>query len=288
MTEMASPAPAAPPEPTSRAGRNLTAAVAVGVGLGALVVVSLVFDRRAFVAVVVVAMAVAHLELSAAVRTAGIRVMSLPVLLGGTAMLIGAYPSGTDLITAFLGVTVVLVLFWRLFDGAGPDGYVRDASASLFTLLYAPFLACFAVLMLREDDGAWRIVVFVVVTICSDIGGYAVGVLIGKHPMAPSISPKKSWEGFAGSALFCVLGGVLTVAFLLDGTWWAGAILGACIVVSATLGDLAESLVKRDLGIKDMGTLLPGHGGLMDRLDSLLPSAPVAWGLLSLLVPVAS
>jgi phosphatidate cytidylyltransferase len=282
------PEAGAAPQPTGRAGRNLGAAVAVSVILGGLVVVSLAFDKRGFVAVVVVAMVVAHLELSAAVGTAGIRVASVPVVAGSTAMLIGAYAEGAELLVALLAVTVLAALVWRLFDGTGPGGYVRDISASLFTLLYAPFLACFALLMLREDDGVARILTFVLVTIASDIGGYAVGVLFGRHPMAPSVSPKKSWEGFAGSVTFCVVVGMLSVRYLLDGQWWAGAVVGACLVASATLGDLVESLVKRDLGIKDMGSLLPGHGGLMDRLDSLLPSAPIAWAVLALLVPVAA
>ena len=141
--------------------------------------------------------------------------------------------------------------------------------------------------MLKEPDGAERVFVFMIVTICSDVGGYAVGVVAGKHPMAPSVSPKKSWEGAAGSAVACVIGGVATVMLLLGGPWWAGAIVGLAVVVSATVGDLTESTIKRDLGIKDMGSILPGHGGFMDRLDSLLLSAPVVWALLAVLVPFA-
>jgi phosphatidate cytidylyltransferase len=114
-----------------------------------------------------------------------------------------------------------------------------------------------------------------------------VGVMTGKHPMAPSISPKKSWEGAAGSTLACVIAGVVTVMVILGGSWWAGAILGLAVVVSATVGDLTESMIKRDLGIKDMGSILPGHGGFMDRLDSLLLSAPIAWAILTLFVPAA-
>jgi phosphatidate cytidylyltransferase len=111
------------------------------------------------------------------------------------------------------------------------------------------------------------------------------GVLFGKHPMAPAISPKKSWEGFAGSMLAGVVGGALSVMLLLHSHWWLGIPFGAALVICATGGDLIESLIKRDLGVKDMGNLLPGHGGLMDRLDSLLPSAVAAWLLLTALVP---
>jgi phosphatidate cytidylyltransferase len=127
-------------------------------------------------------------------------------------------------------------------------------------------------------------VTFFVVVVASDVGGYVAGVLFGKHPMAPTISPKKSWEGFTGSALACIGAGIAAVVFLLDGEWWAGAIVGAVAVLTATVGDLGESMIKRDLGIKDMSNLLPGHGGLMDRLDSLLATAPVVWLLLHLLV----
>ena len=148
-----------------------------------------------------------------------------------------------------------------------------------------PFLAGFAALMLRPDDGPDRVVVFIVLVVLSDVGGYVAGVLFGKHPMAPTVSPKKSWEGFAGSALFCAVGGAVALPTLLDGAAWQGALFGLALMVTATLGDLGESMIKRDLGIKDMGSLLPGHGGIMDRLDSLLPAAPVAYLLLAWLVP---
>jgi phosphatidate cytidylyltransferase len=150
--------------------------------------------------------------------------------------------------------------------------------------VYVPFLASFAVLMLEPADGPRRVTAFVIVTMCSDIGGYLVGVIFGRHPMAPSISPKKSWEGFVGSVLFCAAGGAAAVHYLLEDAYWKGVVLGLAAVVSATVGDLSESMIKRDLGIKDMGTLLPGHGGIMDRLDSLLLTAPVAWAVLTLLV----
>jgi phosphatidate cytidylyltransferase len=154
----------------------------------------------------------------------------------------------------------------------------------VFTAVYVPFLAGFVVLLLAENDGALGVVTFVLVTIASDIGGYAVGVLAGKHPMAPVISPKKSWEGFAGSTISCVLAGWATVVYLLDGAWWVGVLLGLITVVMATLGDLCESVIKRDLGIKDMSAVIPGHGGLMDRLDSLLATVAPTWLLLHYLV----
>jgi phosphatidate cytidylyltransferase len=122
--------------------------------------------------------------------------------------------------------------------------------------------------------------------VASDVGGYVVGATFGRHPMAPTVSPKKSWEGFCGSLLFCMVTGAFAVQYGLHGPWWAGVAVGAAAAVSATLGDLGESLLKRDLGVKDMGRLLPGHGGIMDRMDSLLPTAPVVYVLLAILIPM--
>lgn len=269
----------------SRAGRNLPAAVGVGVALGSLVVASLFLVKDAFVAVVVVALGVGLWELARALGKAGITVPFLPVLTGGSLMLVGGYYGGIETAAVAMALTTLGTLVWRLSDGA--DGFVRDASAGVFCLSYLHLMGVFVVLMLVEDDGPWRIVAFIVATIASDIGGYAAGVFLGKHPMAPTISPKKSWEGFAGSLVTGVAAGILTVTYGLDGDWWVGVLLGVAGVVMATLGDLSESLVKRDLGIKDMGDILPGHGGLMDRLDSLIAVAPVAWLILYHLVPPA-
>jgi phosphatidate cytidylyltransferase len=155
----------------------------------------------------------------------------------------------------------------------------------MFTAAYVPFLAGFAVLLLADSHGADRVVTFIAVTVSSDIGGFFAGAFLGRHQMAPTISPKKTWEGFAGSALMCMAVGALLLPLLLDGQIWHGLVLGAAIVCVATLGDLIASMIKRDLGIKDLGTLLPGHGGVMDRLDSLLATAPVVWLALQVFVP---
>ncbi|MFT4187612.1 MAG: phosphatidate cytidylyltransferase [Aeromicrobium sp.] len=268
-----------------RAGRDLPAAIGVGVGLVALVLASLFWKKDLFVLVVVVALLVGLWELKRAFATAGIRIPVLPVALGGTVMLASAFYADMEATAFAMSLTVIATLVWRLADGA--DGFVRDVSAGVFCLAYLPLMGVFVLLMLVEDDGPWRIVAFIAATVASDVGGYAAGVLLGKHPMAPKISPKKSWEGFTGSLLTGIGVGVLTVVHLLDGHWWVGVVLGVGGVVMATLGDLSESLIKRDLGIKDMGDLLPGHGGLMDRLDSLIAVAPIAWVVLHYLVPVS-
>ncbi len=267
-----------------RAGRNLKAAIGVGVGLVALVLASLLIWRPAFVGLVVAAMLVGVVELTRAMRAGEFRAPLVPLLVGVPAMLVLAWTRGpTGLVTGFL-VTALAVLLWRLGDG--PGGYLRDASAGVLVALYVPLLAGFAVLLAVPDDGVARVLAFIATVVCSDVGGYAAGVLFGKHPMAPSISPKKSWEGMAGSVLACVVVGVCLFTFTFHEPWWGGVVFGVAIALSATIGDLGESLIKRDLGIKDMGNLLPGHGGIMDRLDSLLPSAAVAYLLLTLLAPV--
>jgi phosphatidate cytidylyltransferase len=275
---------AAPPSAKKKQGRNLPAAIAVGVLLGAAVLVSLLTVRQIFVGVVAVAVAGGTYELAGALKRGGdIRVTLWPLLIGGQAMVWLSWPFGRDgQLTAFL-VTVLACLVWRLRDGA--DGYVRDVSASILTAAYVPLFATFAAMLVVAEDGVARVVSFLIVVVCNDVGGYTTGAKLGRHPMAPNISPKKSWEGFVGSMILGTAAGTLAVMFLLDGQWWQGALFGAALVCTATIGDLVESLIKRDLGLKDMGTLLPGHGGLMDRLDSLLPSAVVSWLLLRLFIP---
>jgi phosphatidate cytidylyltransferase len=267
-----------------RAGRNLPAAIAVGILLGAAVLGVLLTVRQVFIGVVALAVAVATWELAGALRRgAGIRVALVPVLVGGQAMLWLTWPfERVGLLAAFV-VTILVCFVWRFRGGAA--GYLRDLTASVFTAAYVPMFASFAAMLVVPADGAARVLCFLICVVCSDTGGYTAGIWLGKHPMAPSISPKKSWEGFAGSTVAGLTAGALTLSYLLPGHWWQGLLFGAAIVVASTMGDLMESLIKRDLGIKDMGTLLPGHGGLMDRMDSLLPSAVVAWLLLRLFVP---
>ena len=270
------------PPAVSRAGRNLPAAIAVGVALGAAIVVTLFTLKWLFLILVLATILVGVDEVAKALSTGGTRVERVPILVGTVAMLVGAYFDGPRALVAAFALTVLLTVFWRMPKGSA--GFVRDTSAGVFVIAYVPMLAGFAVLLTVPDDGPWRAVTFFAVTVASDVGGYAVGVLFGRHPMAPTISPKKSWEGFAGSATACVVAGILCVVYFLDGPWWVGALVGAVAVLSATFGDLGESMIKRDLGIKDMSNLLPGHGGIMDRLDSLLATAPPVWLLLTLLV----
>jgi phosphatidate cytidylyltransferase len=266
-----------------RTGRNLPAAIGVGVVLGGLVVLTLLTVKATFLAYMGIALGIALAELTSALAKRDINIPAIPVAAGGAAMITCAYWLGPRYALAATGLTVVAIVAWRLTGGA--SGYVKDTTAGVFAAAYLPFLGSFVAAMLVPADGPRRVLTFIILTICSDIGGYVAGITVGRHPMAPVISPKKTWEGFAGSAVACLVAGWLCVTLLLHGHWWQGLLTGAAVVLAATVGDLVESMIKRDLDIKDMGTVLPGHGGILERLDSLLIAAPVVWLLLYLFIP---
>jgi phosphatidate cytidylyltransferase len=271
-------------KPKGRAGRNLPAAIGVGVVLGGLVVLTLFTVKATFLAYIGIALAIALAELTSALAKRDINIPAIPVAVGGAAIITCTYWLKPQIAMAALGLTVVAIFAWRLFGG-GATGYVKDMTAGIFAVAYLPLLASFVAAMLTPADGPRRVLSFVIITVCSDIGGYFAGITAGRHKMAPQISPKKTWEGFAGSSAACLIAGWLCVTYLLHGHPWQGVLTGAAVVLAATLGDLVESMIKRDLDIKDMGTLLPGHGGVLERLDSLLAAAPVAWFLFYLFIP---
>lgn len=264
----------------SRAGRNLPAAIASSVALGVIVIVSLAFLPWLFVVVVIATMLVAVREVIAAFAGMSIRVARTPAYAATVVVPAVAYVWGPIALMAATGIAILAALVWRLRRGY--EGYVRDVTASVFTIAYLPFMAGFLSLTLAADNGPARVVVFILLTMGNDIGGYAAGVLFGRHPIAPQISPKKSWEGFAGSVVLQSVVGALCWVLIFDAPWWQGVITGLVMTVTATAGDFAESAIKRDLGVKDMGTFLPGHGGMMDRFDSLIPNAFTSWALFTL------
>ncbi len=268
-----------------KAGRDLPAAIAVGCGLGAIVLVSLLIAKPLFIAVVTLGVSLGVWELIQALHSGRIVAPVVPTVLASVALVPAAYVAGPEGLSVAFALSCVVIVVWVAIESVH-DGVnaIRDIAGGVFITAYVPLMAGLAVLLVAEPDGVSRIIVFILVTISSDIGGYAVGATLGRHPMAPMLSPKKSWEGFAGSVLSCVLVGVLSVVLLLDGAWWVGVILGIAVGCFATMGDLAESTLKRDLGIKDMGTLLPGHGGLMDRLDSLVMTIPVTFAVLTIFI----
>ncbi|MFF4056765.1 phosphatidate cytidylyltransferase [Streptomyces sp. NPDC001668] len=277
------PQPAPAPQKKS-AGRDLGAAIGVGVGLGVVIIASLFFVKAAFVGVITVAVVVGLWELTKRLEERkGIKAPLVPLALGGAAMVVAGYVRGAEGAWVAMALTALAVLVWRMTEP--PEGYLKDVTAGVFAAFYVPFLATFVAMMLTAEDGAARVLTFLLLTVVSDTGAYAVGWRFGSHKLAPRISPGKTREGLVGAVAFAMAAGALCMEFLIDdGTWWQGLLLGLAVAASATLGDLGESMIKRDLGIKDMGTLLPGHGGIMDRLDSLLPTAPVVWLLLVLFV----
>ncbi|MFI0512852.1 phosphatidate cytidylyltransferase [Streptomyces sp. WSLK1-5] len=281
MPDSSQPAPA--PQKKS-AGRDLGAAIGVGVGLGAVIIASLFFVKAAFVGVITVAVVVGLWELTKRLEERkGIKAPLVPLALGGAAMVVSGYVRGAEGAWVAMALTALAVLVWRMTEP--PEGYLKDVTAGVFAAFYVPFLATFVAMMLTAEDGAARVLTFLLLTVVSDTGAYAVGWRFGTHKLAPRISPGKTREGLFGAVAFAMAAGALCMEFLIDdGMWWQGLLLGLAVAASATLGDLGESMIKRDLGIKDMGTLLPGHGGIMDRLDSLLPTAPVVWLLLVLFV----
>ncbi|MET8328552.1 phosphatidate cytidylyltransferase [Streptomyces sp. NPDC005181] len=273
-----------PPPQKKRAGRDLRAAIGVGVGLGAVIVASLFIVKAVFIGVIAIAVVVGLWELTSRLEERkGIKAPLVPLAVGGAAMVVAGYVRGAEGAWVATALTALAVLVWRMTEP--PEGYLKDVTAGVFAAFYVPFLATFVAMLLSADDGPQRVLTFLLLTVVSDTGAYAVGWRFGKHKLAPRISPGKTREGLFGAVAFAMVAGALCMQFLIDGgTWWQGLLLGLAVAASATLGDLGESMIKRDLGIKDMGTLLPGHGGIMDRLDSLLPTAPVVWLLLVLFV----
>jgi phosphatidate cytidylyltransferase len=274
-----------PPKKASRAGRNLPAAIGVGVVLGGLAIATLLFFPIGWLVMLAIFIPVATYEVVRRLREAGYALPLIPLLLGGQAIIWLSFYGPAGPLGAY-GGTIVVCMVWRLV-GQGireaPVNYLRDISATVLLATWVPLFASFSALLIFQDHGGIRAFTVIVTVVFADIGGYIAGVLFGKHLMVPAISPKKSWEGLGGSLLFGVTAAVLSVTFLMDRPAWVGVPLGLMLVITGVLGDLVESQVKRDLGIKDMGTLLPGHGGVMGRIDAMLPSAVAGWIVLTLL-----
>jgi phosphatidate cytidylyltransferase len=266
------------------AGRNVPVSIAVGLALAGTVLGVLFYAKQPwFLAVLIAASSVGVWELVRAVRSSGANPPMIPLMVGGAVMLSLAWLRGMEALSLGLLITVLAIFVWRLADG--PVNYQRDMGAAALIMVYVPFLLGFAAPLTVPDDGKWRILCTLAAVVLSDTGGFVSGVFLGRHPMAPTISPKKSWEGFGGSLVAAAAGSAALLSLLLDVAPLWGAVFGAVTAVACVLGDLAESMLKRDLGIKDMSNLLPGHGGLMDRLDSILFALPVAYLLLSVLAP---
>ena len=267
----------------ARTGRNLILAIIIGLAFGGALLLSLLVIKELFMLFAVLIAAFASYELTQALRKGGFHVPRIPTVVVAVAAVPIAYYGGAggQLLAVIAGILIVSL--WRVIEQVVPDlrrpaaSLARDLGAGAFVQGYVTFLATFAVVLTAAEGGQWWTLAFIVAAVAADTGAYAFGLMFGKHPMAPVISPKKTWEGFAGGAAASLVAGVLLSTLMLGNTWWFGLIFGAAIFLSATLGDLVESLIKRDIGIKDMSSWLPGHGGFLDRLDSILPSAAVAY-----------
>lgn len=272
------------PLPASgRAGRNLPAAIGVGVGLAAIALIALFWSRMSFVILVAVAVVLALWELAGAFARKNREIVLPLVWVGGVGMVVSAHFLGLEAVLGALTLTVFAVAVWKLIDGSTPQTML-DIMVTTFALIYIPLLASFIVLILNSPHGQLAVVIWILMAVMNDTGGWLFGITWGKHPMAPKISPKKSWEGFIGSFVFS-LGGGIGGMIALGGAWWWGIPLAILTTIAATVGDLVESLIKRDVGLKDMSNLLPGHGGLMDRFDSLLMIAPIVYFVLKVATP---
>ena len=263
-----------------KAGRKLLPSIGVGLSLIALVWFTLSYQREFFAVFIAIAVVLGIREIVRAFGARSINISINALAIASIGLAYAAWTGGVGGLAVATAIAFPLLLIRALIQG--PEGFVAKATATTFTLLYLPFLAGFLILLARPSTGFQRVMTFMVLVGCNDTFGYIVGVLLGKHPLVPTISPKKTWEGLIGSTIFTVIGGCLAFKYIMDMHWWIGIIVGLMIVFTATCGDLIESAMKRDMSLKDMGSLLPGHGGMLDRLDSVVLSAPAMWLALEL------
>lgn len=269
----------------ARSGRPLAMALVVGFVLGFAVLFSLIFVKAIFMVCAGALVAFTSYELASALRFAGRDVPRIPTVIAAVAVIPAAFfwlAPGHWWVT--LG-GIALIGVWRLVELVRPNHratgreVLLDLGAGALIMVYIGFMAGFTVLLTAQDGGQWWTLAFIIVVVAIDTGAYASGLAFGRHKMAPRISPGKTWEGFAGALVVAVVAGILLAIFMLQQPWWVGVIFGLTMVLTATSGDLAESLMKRDLGIKDISTWLPGHGGFLDRVDSSLLSGAAAYAL---------
>jgi phosphatidate cytidylyltransferase len=275
-----------------RTGRDLILAIVIGLALGVVVLASLLFVSWLFALIALAACLLGAFEFARALQAAGRRIDIIPQLITGAGVIAAGFLFADWVHWVVVFAAVALIIVWRAIaqmaaqDGRTYGDVLDDILTGVFAFLYVPFLGSLGVILLREPTGQWWVLAGIIVVVVSDTAAYATGLTLGKHPMAPRISPKKTWEGFAGAALGVLIAGVLLAWLMLHIPIWAGLVFGAVILATATIGDLGESMIKRDLGIKDMSSWLPGHGGVLDRLDSILPSGVAVLALFYLLSPL--
>lgn len=276
----------------AKTGRNLLGAIAIGLFLGGLLLVSLLVTKELFMLFAGVLLGLSSVELALALRKRSRHVAVIPSTLTTLAAVPAAFYWGMVGALAVVFIGVIITIVWRAIEARGHGSedtdvnLSKDALAAIFVQGYVTILGSFAVALVALPGGQWWTLAFIIVVVSVDTGAYASGLLFGKHPMAPTISPKKTWEGFAGAALAALIAAILLSIFMLGEAWWFGIIFGILILISATGGDLLESQIKRLLGVKDMSSWLAGHGGYLDRLDSILPSSLVAYVLYAVVVGI--
>ena len=264
-----------------RAGRKLLPSIAVSLGILAVVFGALKISSLLFAAFIWVAMLLAIREIVRAYKVGNIDLPTLPLYVAATGILGAAWYGKIEGLAVSLAFAIPNVMVYLLLRSA--KDFVKRSTAAVFAIFYIPFLAGFVLLLARDQNPIPKIFTLVVLVTSNDTFAYLSGVLFGKHPMAPGISPKKTWEGLVGAIIATTVGATMVFVYVLDDRWWLGAIVGVLGVITATCGDLIESAVKRDLQIKDMGAILPGHGGILDRVDSLLFTAPSVWFVFELI-----
>lgn len=268
----------------SRAGRNLPAAIVVGVVLLGTAAVG-IFWYPVVLAIFIALIVLAGIwELAQVTKTKHVHLALIPAWIAGLGIPAAAWFGGVDAMVFALFGSILLIVFWTVVGE--PDRPATSMATTLLAVLWLPFFLSFGIPLLQEPNGAILVMSTLLAVVASDTFGYIIGASLGKHRMAPKISPKKSWEGFIGSLLGAVIVSVLLTHYLLEYSWWVGIIIGTVIMLAATAGDFAASMVKRDFGVKDMGTTLPGHGGVMDRLDSIVFAIPVGYTLFVVVLPL--
>jgi phosphatidate cytidylyltransferase len=274
-------------------GRSLSKSISVGLLLGGVFLLTiLTFNGFLFMALAAAACGAGAWELSTALRVRGWYVPRVPAVVGSVLIMPATYFGGQEWqwLTS-IGIVAALViwrtvhLLWERREAPIQrlQHTLRDYAAAALVVIYLPLTCSFAVLLLRRpEDGQWWVLTFVLTVAMIDTFGYLIGRKLGRHKLAPGVSPKKTIEGLIASITGGLAAAIASAVFWLHIDWWWGVVIAAVLTLSAVFGDLAESMIKRDLGVKDMSSLLPGHGGVMDRLDSILPSALATFVLVSI------
>ncbi|MGH1978763.1 phosphatidate cytidylyltransferase [Rothia sp. L_38] len=265
----------------SKAGRNLPAAITVGLVLGALLAVGLFFVPLILVLLAAAAVSVGTWEVCHGLnQKRGMGIPVIPAVTTAFIMPFAAYYGGGPWLIFTVVASILVLIGWRIVGER--DGMIMSIMGSIFVMSWVPFMISLALLLYREDSGPGKVLMILLMAIGNDTWGYIAGVKWGKTPMAPKISPKKTWEGFAGSMVGSIIVGMICSLFIGD-PWWYGLVVAIFLVIASTAGDLGESMVKREIGIKDMSNILPGHGGVMDRLDSIVFAIAIGYVIFSVL-----